>query len=457
MSLKLVATSEFVSPDEVVDAVDVDAYEAELKAQLAARPPHWKDFLQYDNQDRIVNNSANLTKIVRHHPDIRPRLSHDLLKSSDRYQTDEGIKVPFQNIHYSHILHFIQDECDVPKANIHDVRRAVDVVLRESSYQPDHVYFNSLKWDGTERIDTMLIDLGNAEDTPATRMFTRKFMIGLVQRSLYPGCFCKRSLILLGDQNLRKSGFLRCLLPDRSWYSDEIHDITASNNALHLEGKLLVEIAENAVRGNKDRNLLKAFLSRDSDLYRAPYEKQAVDHLRRSVFCITSNDDTVFNDPTGSSRFMPIRLSGFLMPDGKVRIRTEDIDGMRDQLFAEAVHYVRQGETNELPAEFEAIADALNKELDAYDEWTPEVHAYIENNDTATLKEIRTVLVDTNGVTQTQAYERIKNILIKAGWEKKIVNGQQFYRQKDSKAVPEKKTTTKLIEQVRSKSKGQTK
>jgi NAD(P)-dependent dehydrogenase (short-subunit alcohol dehydrogenase family) len=65
-------------------------------------------------------------------------------------------------------------------------------------------YLNGLVWDGTERLDTMLIRYMAAEDTPYVRAVTRKWMVGAVKRVMQPGCKFDQMLILVGAQGIGK-------------------------------------------------------------------------------------------------------------------------------------------------------------------------------------------------------------------------------------------------------------
>lgn len=448
-------------PVALVEPVAEPVKEIAVPAVAPAPEPvtdAWMEGLMLDVNDKIMNNRANILKIVRNHPAIASRISHDDFEDIDLFVDDYGKTVPFQTPHYTTIMTFIQEHCSVPHASIRDVMASVDLVMSENRVDMLQQHLESLEpWDGVERLDTWLIDVAGAEDTPSNRMYSRKFIIGLVERALNPGCIAKRTLVLLGEQNIGKSSML-AILAGSSRYDDSIHDIGADNNALHLRGRWLVEVAENVV-GYKDRNLLKSYLSRTTDNYRLPYDRQASSHPRRSVFCITTNDsEGLLSDPTGSSRFCFVRLTGFPVDDqtGVHRVRFDLLKSIRDQLLAEAVYAVVETlETNELPPAFEALANEQNKEIETYDDWQEELYEYLKHQETAKLRDIK-LNINTTGSTDLQANTRIKNMLIQAGWVKVIIHGVHVYRRKNEASVPafEPLVVSNKVIEMRSRKKG---
>ena len=82
------------------------------------------------------------------------------------------------------------------------------VVSAERLYHPIKEYFSTLQWDGTERLDTLLIDYLGAEDTTYIRAVTRKTFTAAVARVYEPGIKFDSILVLNGPQGI---GNLPCL------------------------------------------------------------------------------------------------------------------------------------------------------------------------------------------------------------------------------------------------------
>ena len=107
--------------------------------------------------------------------------------------------------------------------------------------------------------------------------------------------------------------------------------------------------------GRSEIEALKAFLSRNADRYRAPYERALKSVPRRCVFIGTTNADGYLRDATGNRRFWPVRTG---------EIDLEKLKANRDQLWAEAAAAEASGESLELqPALREVASDAQQSRL----------------------------------------------------------------------------------------------
>jgi len=69
------------------------------------------------------------------------------------------------------------------------------------------VFRNLPKWDGTERVDTLLIDYLGAEDTAYVRAVMRKSLVAAIARVFKPGTKFDPILVLNGPQGIGKSTF----------------------------------------------------------------------------------------------------------------------------------------------------------------------------------------------------------------------------------------------------------
>lgn len=94
------------------------------------------------------------------------------------------------------------------------------VVSSDRVYHPIKKYFSRLKWDGKERIDTLLIDYFGVADTPYTRAVIRKTLVAAVARIFEPGKKFDSILVLNGPQGMGKSTFFAIL--GMEWFSDSL-------------------------------------------------------------------------------------------------------------------------------------------------------------------------------------------------------------------------------------------
>jgi predicted P-loop ATPase len=116
--------------------------------------------------------------------------------------------------------------------------------------------------------------------------------------------------------------------------------------------------------GRREVTTTKAFLSRKVDHYRPSYGRHSQDFPRQCVFAGTTNADEYLKDETGNRR------------NWGLRVGTIDLDALkrdRDQLWAEAVHAYRAGETWWLDEETEKVAAEEQAERRVADPWEARV------------------------------------------------------------------------------------
>lgn len=222
---------------------------------------------------------------------------------------------------------WITDEynCDM---KTHIVDEAVQVVAQRWEAHPVRDYLNSLKWDKKPRLDTFLVRMGGAADTPYVRAVTKNFFLGAVARIMAPGAQVDTVLVLEGAQGLGKSTMLRTLASD-AWFMDTIFNLGSKDGYQALRSKWIVEFSELDALSRVELSRVKAFISSVKDTYRQSYGRSASDFLRQCVFAGTVNPGAGYlNDPTGARRFWPVTLTK--------SINHKLVKAERDQLWAEA-------------------------------------------------------------------------------------------------------------------------
>ncbi|MBC7152899.1 MAG: toprim domain-containing protein [Rhizobium sp.] len=213
------------------------------------------------------------------------------------------------------------------------VSRAVGAVARELRIHPVRDWLDTLKWDGTPRIETWTSAYLGAEPTAFHHTIGALWLISAVARIYRPGVKADHMLILEGPQGARKSTAIK-VLAGEEWFTDELPELGSKDAALHMQGVWIVEIAELDAIGRAEVSRIKAFLTRTTDRFRPPYGRYTVEVPRQCVFAGTVNPDTYLRDETGNRRFWPLRC-------GTIDIAALARD--RDQLWAEAIHRFRAG------------------------------------------------------------------------------------------------------------------
>lgn len=191
-------------------------------------------------------------------------------------------------------------------------------------------YLNSLEWDGTARLETCL---PGVRVTDFTRLVARKSLIAAVARALDPGVKWDHSLILYGGEGLGKSLWIERM--SKGWTA-ELGDLK-SKDTLQIVARTWIAVADEGHSLKKaDSNVMKAFMTRQRDTYRAPYDRYAQDHPRRCVVWGSTNEETFLRREAGNRRFLIVECGPY------------DIDALTpeyvDQVWAEAVFLYRKGE-----------------------------------------------------------------------------------------------------------------
>ncbi|WP_434310186.1 VapE domain-containing protein [Hominifimenecus sp. rT4P-3] len=211
-------------------------------------------------------------------------------------------------------------------------------------------YLQGLKWDGIKRLDTLLADYLGAEDSAYTRAVMRKSLCAAVARAITGGVKYDYMPIFVGPQGIGKSTFLAILGKD--WFSDSLTTFEGKEAAELIQGTWINEIGELTAFTKQETQVIKQFLSKTDDIYRAAYGRRTDKYPRRCVFFGTSNDAEFLKDATGNRRFWPVDVG---IHTAKKSVWA-DLPREVDQIWAEAYAYWALGEPLFLPKELEEMA-----------------------------------------------------------------------------------------------------
>lgn len=187
------------------------------------------------------------------------------------------------------------------------IEDALAILKNRKSTNVVKEYFESLEWDGKQRLDTLLIDYLGAEDSTYTKQVTRKSLTAVVARAITEKAIKFDNMVILtGPQGIGKSTILNKLAGE--WFTDNIVDFNSKDTLLLLQNCIIVEVPELQGFNKADSNRLKQFLGQKTDKYRAPYERREEEHPRHCVFFGTTNDDEFLRDSTGNRRYWPVEV-----------------------------------------------------------------------------------------------------------------------------------------------------
>lgn len=256
-----------------------------------------------------------------------------------------------------------------------DIRDAVIAVAVRQRFHPVRDYLNSLLWDLKPRLDTLFVDYLGAEDTPYIRAITRKALVGAVARIMEPGCKFDYMPVLVGGQGRGKSSIISKLAGGNDWFSDSVTTFDGKNAFEAITGKWLIEIPEMQAFDKATMNQAKAFITKQSDFYRAAYAEFPEDRGRQCVFFGTTNDHDCLRDATGGRRFWPVDIDAI---DRKKDIFV-DLPIERDQIWAEAVIRWHTGEPLHLQKNLEEEAAIEQESHREAHPWEGTIENFLES------------------------------------------------------------------------------
>jgi hypothetical protein len=135
--------------------------------------------------------------------------------------------------------------------------QAVQTAARDHPIHPVKAYLHGLKWDGVQRVDTLLSIYLGAEDTEYARAIGSRWLISAVARIFRPGAKADCCLILEGPQGIRKSTALRTLAGE--FFTDELADLGSKDAAMQTRGVWIIELSEldkpEPLRGGADQGV----------------------------------------------------------------------------------------------------------------------------------------------------------------------------------------------------------
>lgn len=314
-------------------------------------------------------NVFNFIGILSRHPRLKNRVWFDefhnrifqtLLQEEAEELTD---RVDIE------LTAWLQGALRIPKASKFTVRDAITGVAMQNVRNEPVDWLNTIPWDGTERLPTMLSDGWGATDSEYIRSIGRCFVTGMVARIYQPGCQLDYLPVFESHQGLGKSKALRAL---GGKYHTEMHEEVGSKDFYQgLSGKMIVEFAEmHTLTGTKrDVRRIKGILSNPVDRYRESYGFRSADHRRRNVFVATCNPEDWNHDETGARRFWPVDVGD---------INIEYIQANREQLFAEGLHRYRAGQSWWDFDEAAALIEQNSRRTE--DPWAEKIYAFAINN-----------------------------------------------------------------------------
>lgn len=317
------------------------AEERMAQAQEEFEVQDWTELLEYDKSGKIKDSLDNIVLILRNDEGLK-----NIAFNCHRDGIDTKGELPWKQIKngWNDADNAALKVYLNKKYGIYSPLKTKDGILAiatERAYHPIKDYLNNLLvWDGVKRVDNLLIDYFGAANNSYTKAVIRKTIVAAVARVYQPGVKFDSVLILNGPQGIGKSTFFAKLAG--RWFSDSLTltDMKDKAGPEKLQGYWILELGELAGMRKTDVEVVKSFISRVDDKYRASYGINVENHPRQCIIVGSTNAESGFlRDVTGNRRFWPIHING--ISEKKAWQLTEyEVD----QIWAEAVHLYKQGE-----------------------------------------------------------------------------------------------------------------
>lgn len=311
----------------------------------------WMTELERDRNGTLKSTIGNIEKIIDNDPRLKGHLYLDLL--CNNISVEKGLPwdkaaTTWGNRDDANLRGWLEKVYDISGKD--KIKDALDMVVTRHRRHPIREYFDSLKWDGTPRLEHLIIDYVGAEDTELTRAITRIHFTAAVARVMTPGCKYDYCLILAGPQGVGKSSLIRIM--GGKYYKDGITSMEGKEGGEQVQGSHLIEIGELDGMRRSELTAVKQFITNQTDEFRPAYGTRKEKIPRQCVFFGTTNEQFFLKDDTGNRRFPVIAIEPKYRKHGENWF--SDLESIRDQMWAEAVEYWRRGEKLCLPKNLDA-------------------------------------------------------------------------------------------------------
>lgn len=345
------AMEEFATKDPATKRHIADEKFAEAKFEFAEgleeetdaeSDNSWVEQLEANTRGDYESSANNINLIIQNDKMIKGAFKLNTFDNkryiihSLPWRKTNGLEL-FRDVDYAGIRNYI--ECVYGIVSSQKVDDALSLEFEKKKFHPIIDYIKSLTWDGTPRVDTLLIDYFGAEDNVYTRAAIRKMLCAAIARVFEPGIKFDLALILVGEQGTYKSTFVKKL--GKSWFSDTFITVQGKESFEQIQGAWIVEMAELSGLKKAEVETIKQYISKQEDSFRPAYGRVVETYKRQCVFFGTTNSKDFLKDPTGNRRFAPVDVRRDHVTKSVANDMTPD---EVDQIWAEAYQLYLAGE-----------------------------------------------------------------------------------------------------------------
>ena len=265
--------------------------------------------LKYDKSDKLKNEISNYVSIMdsdQHYAGIK---YNEMSGRAEVHTVKNGEVsiVPWSDADEARSAMYIESKYGLYSKDKHTA--ALRILFEARAYNPLKDIVESIKWDGEPRCRHFLHEWAKVEDSPYSQEVSRLIFAGGIHRLYAPGTKFDDVPILIGTrQGEGKSSLIRFLAIHDQYYG-EVTLMDGQQAIEQLRGKWICEISELlALTKSKEQEAAKAYITRQVDSYRKPWDKNVSDLPRRCVMIGSTNSDSFLSDKTGNRRYYPVEV-----------------------------------------------------------------------------------------------------------------------------------------------------
>lgn len=293
--------------------------------------------LKRDSLGKPLKTAENFFSILQNDPKFKG-IQYNLLTYAPEVEEDGKVRRWVDDDDANARL-YIESVYGIYRAD--KLKDAFATFLRERSFHPVHEIIENVQWDGVARIEGFLHKWMKCDDNEYTREVSRLIFAGGIHRIYFPGCKFDDMIVLVGrNQGEGKSTIVRWLAVEDKFFR-EVTEFEGQKGMEAIDGAWICEVGELlALTKTKEQEAVKSYITRQSDVYRRPFDKRISEQQRQCIFIGTTNKDQFLTDKTGGRRFYPVavRSVGYDLFSHEKEIKADIL-----QCWAEALHKMREG------------------------------------------------------------------------------------------------------------------
>ncbi|RYH22435.1 MAG: hypothetical protein EON54_25260 [Alcaligenaceae bacterium] len=169
-----------------------------------------------------------------------------------------------------------------------------------------------------EKLDTWVLRLLHAPDTPFNRRWGRKFLMAVVGRATRPGCSMRTAWVVAGPQGIGKTFFMECIVGEENLAIMSEANSAGKDSAITYASCLIAVHDEMNAMSSRDARHIKSDISMRVDKVRLPFGINLSSLPRRCVFIVPVDSfEAIVGDPAGLHRWAVLNLLDQDWPKGK--------------------------------------------------------------------------------------------------------------------------------------------